>query len=169
VNYRLVYDVSQESPPWGFAAFGLLFVVIGVGLFVLRHRLPPTWVGAAPLPAWSRTAFSGAFLGFALLWTVVASVSIGTGHAAAQRALREGRVEVVEGTVEDFHPMPASGHDTERFTVKGVHFEYSDFVVRSAFRNTSSHGGPIREGLQVRISWFGSPSQAEILKLEVAE
>ncbi len=50
-----------------------------------------------------------------------------------QSSLREydenGRFEVVEGLVENFDPMPSSGHKMESFSVNGVRFEYSDFVV----------------------------------------
>lgn len=38
-------------------------------------------------------------------------------------------------------------------------------VVTSAFNNTSSHGGPIREGLPVRVTY----SRNAILKLEILE
>jgi len=52
----------------------------------------------------------------------------------------------------------------ERFCVSGVCFAYSDFVITSGFNNTSSHGGPIREGLPVRVTYVGDM----IVKLEVA-
>jgi hypothetical protein len=75
----------------------------------------------------------------------------------------------VEGIVDSFHPMPYGGHDTERFTVDGVHFSYSDYIIDAGFNRTSSHGGPIRAGLRVRIHYSGDSSRARILKLEVAE
>ena len=69
-----------------------------------------------------------------------------------------------EGTVSDFHPMPYSGHSYETFAVNGVRFSYSDYVLIPCFNNTASHGGPIREGQQVRIAYSGKC----ILKLEIA-
>ena len=160
MNYRLVYDVTTRPPELWFAGMGLLFVGIGVLLWRFRHRLTGSSV--------RRTVFPALFLGFAVMWTTVASVSVIGGHVSATRALRDGTAQVVEGTVEDFHPMPASGHDTERFTVKGVRFEYSDFIVTAGFNNTSSHGGPMRPGLPVRIHYVGD-KRPVILKLEVAE
>lgn len=65
--------------------------------------------------------------------------------------------------------MPYNGHDTERFRVGSVSFAYSDYIVESGFNRTSSHGGPIREGLAVRIHYSGQPSHATILRLEVRE
>ena len=71
---------------------------------------------------------------------------------------------MVEGRVQHFHPMPWSGHDEESFDVNGVKFWYSDFITNGGFNNSASHGGPIREGLPVRICHNGD----KIMRLEVA-
>jgi len=60
---------------------------------------------------------------------------------------------VVEGLIEHFHPMPSGGHDTERFDVAGVHFEYSHWNMSQGFNQDVTAGGPIREGLYVRIHY----------------
>ena len=65
--------------------------------------------------------------------------------------------------------MPYEGHATEHFVVNGVRFEYSDFEVTSGFNNTSSHGGPVRQGLYVRIHYIERNSKNVILKLEIKE
>jgi hypothetical protein len=80
-------------------------------------------------------------------------------------ALRDGRATVVEGRVYDFDPMPFSGHKMECFKVQDRCFCYSDFVVTQGFNQTRSHGGPIYEGLQVRVHHVGSA----IARLEVAK
>jgi hypothetical protein len=64
--------------------------------------------------------------------------------------------------------MPHSGHAMETFVVNGVHFAYSDFSVQAAFHQTSSYGGPIREGLPIRLHYIGPQDCAEILQLEIA-
>lgn len=51
----------------------------------------------------------------------------------------------------------------ESFNVNGVKFEYSDYVITPGFNNAASKGGPIKEGLPVRISYI----DGTILKLEV--
>ena len=83
----------------------------------------------------------------------------------AQGALNQGVAEVVEGEVQDFQPMPRTGKGTEQFTVGGVRFAYSDYIVGPGFNRTSRNGGPIREGLHVRIHYSGD--SAAILKLEI--
>jgi hypothetical protein len=50
------------------------------------------------------------------------------------------------------------------FRVGDVRFAYSDFRVSCGFNNTTSHGGPVREGLHVRIHYV----EGIILKFEVA-
>lgn len=69
------------------------------------------------------------------------------------RALQTGTCVVVEGPVQNFHPMPISGHPYESFSVGKESFSYSDNVVTPCFNNTFSHGGPIREGLRLRVSY----------------
>jgi hypothetical protein len=49
----------------------------------------------------------------------------------------------------------------------GGHFKYSDFAPSPAFQQTSSPGGPSREGLDVSIHYVGIPEKAEILRLAV--
>jgi hypothetical protein len=61
--------------------------------------------------------------------------------------------------------MPYAGHANEHFTVCGVPFSYSDYVVTEGFNRTSSHGGPMREGLWVRITYVGDI----IARLEIAK
>ena len=71
---------------------------------------------------------------------------------------------MVEGVVKNFRPMPYEGHQDECFSVQAQTFCYSDYVVTVGFNNSASHGGPIREGLRVRVSYIGNT----IIRLEVA-
>ena len=168
-DYRIVYDITKEAPAVWFPAVGLIFVAIGAILWRYRDRLPAGWHGPfRSRPAW-RKAFAGFYLGFSLIWTTIASIGVRGSFFGARRAMSDGSARIVEGVVENFHPMPYAGHDTERFTVGGVRFAYSDYIVGPGFNNTSSHGGPIREGLSVRIHYNGGPNNATILKLEIKE
>jgi hypothetical protein len=108
--------------------------------------------------------FSWCFFIFSLL-VATALPSTLLEYQRATSDLREGRYSVVEGPVTDFIPMPYEGHALESFTVNGHRFSYSDNIMTAGFRNTASHGGPIREGLYVRISYSGNL----ILRLEVAQ
>ncbi|WP_414447543.1 hypothetical protein AB4851_12995 [Burkholderia sp. 22PA0099] len=90
-------------------------------------------------------------------------------HAAERRqqvfasALAHGKVQQVEGPVTEFMPMPYGGHALERFCVDGTCFSYSDYQPTGGFSNTASHGGPIRAGEVVRVSYL----YGTILRLEM--
>ena len=87
-------------------------------------------------------------------------------EATCKAWARSVQFTILEGKVLDFKPMPYTGHAEESFTLHGVSFRYSDYdKSKCGFRNTASHGGPIHEGLQVRIS----ARNGRIFKLEVAK
>ena len=156
MDYEVVFEMATTGPgELGFVLPGVLFVAIGAALLALRKRLP----SVAALPG-RRLALC--LLGFAVVWTLVAGLSIGAGQSALRADYAAGRFEVAEGVVEDFVPMLHGGRK-ESFTVDGRRFEYSDFFVTPGFNNAASRGGPIRPGLAVRVSHVGDV----IVKLEV--
>jgi hypothetical protein len=158
-GYTTVFDVTQSGyRQWSFAAFGLIFVAVGLALPTLMR------IGIMPKqPAWMQKWFPRAFLGFAIFYTTTCFIATYVDYRRALNAMRNSRAQVIEGIVTDFKPMPWQGHAMESFVVQGVRFEYSDYVITAGFNNTSSHGGPIREGLPVKIWYLGS----EILRLDI--
>jgi hypothetical protein len=148
-QYRVVFDLYQKGFDWWFPAFGLLFVFIG-GVYVCFVR-------------GSRRLAGYFFIGFACLWSGVIFSSMLREYVALRSAYRRSQFSVVEGRVTDFHPMPYQGHQSECFSVRSQTFCYSDYEVTAGFNNSASHGGPIREGLPVRVSYIGNT----IVRLEV--
>ena len=71
------------------------------------------------------------------------TVSMSLEHIDYKNRLANNDVCVVEGYVENFHPMPFEGHDTERFNINGVNFEYSDSTIINGYHKSSTHGGVI--------------------------
>jgi len=161
MDYVTVFDASA------FLLKGIVFVVPGlvlslVGAVLVFRPAALEAVGFRRPMKWP--IFNWLFFLLAVAWTAIAGTTIISRSLDASEALHGGKCEVVEGRVENFHPMPSGGHDTERFEVNGTHFSYSDFMVTAGFNNAASHGGPIREGLQVRICH----QSGVILRLEVA-
>jgi hypothetical protein len=153
-EYHTVFTVLQKSPPWQVSVIVPVIVIIGTIVAVvtiIRHR----------------TRLLVVLLVYLVFLLFAATLFSGSGvqdmYARAKDAYVQGRYSVVEGTVANFRPMPYSGHQDESFSVDGVQFSYSDYVIVPCFNNTASHGGPIREGLGVRIAY----SDNCILKLEV--
>ncbi len=158
-GYRTVYDITPiDSSVWGFPAFGLMFVAIGAVLFHFRHQLPDMG------PAFWRRAFPFIFLGFAVIWTGSVTIFAVVNHHRLVKAMHDGSAQVVQGKVTDFVPMPVTGHAMEHFCVQQACFRYSDYVIAGGFNHTASHGGPVRAGLPVRVTYVGN----HILKLEIA-
>lgn len=154
--FQTIFDVAREGyGAWWFPAIGLVFVFVG-GLFVLNPTL------AILVGIWGRPKklFSWVFLGFSVLWTAVTFGITYNEYRAATTALKEGRYSIAEGPLANF----VSGPKQESFAVGDRSFSYSDNIVTAGFRHTASHGGPIHEGLYVRVTYVGNL----ILRLEIA-
>lgn len=160
MNYQTIFEATSE--PYR----NLTFLIPGLAVSAVGAVLVwrPALLERFGYKQRGWRVFSWLFFLFAVLWTLSAGFLLVSRDLAASQELARGNCSVIEGVVENFHPMPKSGHDTERFEVNGVHFSYSDYATSRGFNNTASHGGPISEGLQVRICH----NSGDILRLEVA-
>jgi hypothetical protein len=154
--YRTVFDISHKGFDWWFPSAGVGFVILGAGLIWAsrryRWRLSKSWVGYFMVV-------------FASLWSIGTFTTLHSEYVHLQTAYREGQFSVVEGLVHDFQPMPYEGHRDECFSVESTTFCYSDYGPSAGFNNSKSHGGPIEEGVPVRVSYVGET----IVRLEVKD
>ena len=159
MQYLTVYSILTDSAriPWFHLVVGVLvFPIFFYALWRQGARLKLLPVLAA-----------------ALLWNMIiipCSWCMNNQHNEAQKLLRSGQCQVVEGPIEHFVPMPYGGHAEESFTVKGVKFEYSDFNdSKPGFNKSESHGGPIHKDMWVRLKYHeGSILQIEVPKDKAA-
>ena len=158
MDYVTVFDASRKGLDWTAPLFGALFVVVGLRSLTARWSTPPY-----NRPFWR--AFHVLFTLFGLGIATVIPVIQWTERRALVEALESGEANVAEGRVRDFVPMPWAGHAMECFTVDTTRFCYSDFILTPGFNNARSHGGPVHEGLNVRIHHVAS----RIARLEVAK
>ncbi len=169
MSYELVYDAASAGfAGWQFVGIGVILTSVGA-LLLFIPKLRSIFGNTHPrfLGSW----FYWVFFLFGLFWTLAASMSIYSGNRTVAEASASGECKIVVGQVENFEPMPHSGHQLEKFTVNDIAFAYSDFVITGAYNNTTSHGGPIKEGLQVRICYVERNQQDSnlIARLEVAK
>ena len=152
-EYQTVFEITDKGFPWWPTAVGLGFV--GWFLLIVRygHKRNQRY----------KIIFGYLMAAFMLMLTALTFALMYTDYRNLKRAYERGDYKVVEGRVENFRPMPFEGHTNESFTVQGVKFSYSDYYLIPGFNKTSSHGGPIREGLQVRIAY----RNGTILRLEI--
>jgi len=159
MEYRVAFDVAEAGCRyWWFPVSGL--ALLTVGLLRLRHQR------RHPDPSRSRwrRVEPAAMVAFGVLITISSFGATYGEYRQLVAALEHRDFTVVEGVVHNFVPMPYEGHADESFDVAGHHYEYSDFMVTEGFNNTQSHGGPIRDGLRVRIADVGG----RIARLEIA-
>lgn len=153
-EYVTVFQISQRAPDWPFACIGLLPLIAGAVIIWGKRRFKWTQ------PHWLFAIFSCLF---GILWVCIAGSSILHMDSDAFIAYQKGDYQMVEGAVTNFHPMPYEGHQYECFSVQEQRFCYSDYVITPGFHNAASHGGPIRDGLLVRIAY----RNGLILRLDV--
>src|SRR5215813_4085967 len=144
--YQTVFETGITECPLWFPAFGLVFVAIGLALLKWHRSLQALGKGWPhrrwPIRAPNRKRlnyFAWTFFGFSLLWTATTFVWVTAECYRCVRTLVQSTAQLVEGRVAHFIPMPYTGHAMERFTVNGVEFSYSDYVVTCGFNNTASH------------------------------
>jgi len=155
-GYRTVFDVEQSGyRHWGFAASGLIFVAIGFAMPALFR------LGIVRKPsAWMQKWLPRIFVVGATLWTAAGFAGTFVDYRKAVAALHNGEASVVEGRVDHYSQI---ARKSESFDVNGVKFWYSDGVLIAGFNHTALEGGPIRQGLPVKIwYWHG-----QILRLQI--
>jgi uncharacterized membrane protein len=154
MGYVTVFDISKQQFEWWWPAIGLLILVLGIVCIKFVSR----WPGHknAKMIGWVMVVFGPIF-------TIIVYNSQTSMWAGWRSVYDRGAYSTVEGVVHDFKPMPYEGHQDECFWVKNQKFCYSDYIVQRGFRQSASHGGPIREGLPVRIAYY----EGQILRLDV--
>lgn len=92
------------------------------------------------------------FIGIIAL--IISSFFTGVDYRSLKKIVIKNKHLTVEGIVEDFNPLNETELLPESFNVNGVEFSYFDDKGSSAFHESSLSGGPIKEGLPVRIFYY---------------
>lgn len=89
-------------------------------------------------------------------------------YRAVIAGVRSGDVRVVEGVVSQFKPAVLGRGSAfhESFVVNGEKFEYSDNSALG-FHYTRAVGGPIRDGLHIRVEYLSLRGQKIITRLDI--
>jgi hypothetical protein len=149
MNYVTVYDAAQAGIP-DLEVVAIAGAGAVIGLVVLA-------TSRCPFPYWDRiyrVTFGSIFLvlGLYIISTPLQNYWLMRHHEPSN---------VIEGRVSYF--VPKIGHGREIFCVRETCFSYSDNEMAPGFRNTSLYGGPMRLGLDVRVTYVDNM----ILKLEI--
>lgn len=161
VDYVVAFDLAREGyTTWRLAIAPAVF---GIAMATLAFQSGSFLsVRGRPGPGFYRTLAGMAAV--ALFGISVSSVAeTWTDYKRLVDALRNGRFRVVEGPVTNFIPGGPGGHGSESFRVDSASFAYDAATTTSAFHRTRPYGGPVRDGLRVRI-W---EVDGAIVRLEV--
>lgn len=147
--------------------FLLIPLALSVGFFIIGRQMKNKMAHQL----WRRRLGGLLFQIIALVMLVVFLFVMGSSillYAACRRLWKSGEVSEVTGYVENYHPMPASGHDMESFEIDGVSFSYSNFVLQTGYHCAASWGGVItHNGQHLKIQYI--PIENEKLIVYIAE
>lgn len=152
-NYRTIFELGFSSFPWPSLVQPLIF--LGIGLIIIRFfksKTPHLVVGVF-------VASMGS------LFFLISLVSFLPSFLKLRSAYVSGKSVVVEGVVQNFLLAPTLGPARESFSVNGISFSYNALDDTPCFHDAPLHGGPIREGLDVRIHYY----EGCIQRLEVSQ
>jgi hypothetical protein len=90
---------------------------------------------------------------FALIIFVILLTKTLSDFITLRHAYVSGNSLIVEGTIENFQPAPATGPASESFYVGNTSFSYNVLDDTLCFHDAPLHHGPIRDGLNVRIHY----------------
>jgi len=159
-TYQVIYDITATSlliENWP------ILVVFFIGIFAIAKFC----ISLANSEESNRNDHKVFAVAFIFLWFWVGGLGLINSisqHSQCVGWVNSGDYSVITGNISEFKPMPYASHQQESFTVNGVFFDYSDYdLSKCGFNNSTSHGGPIKEGLPVRISY----RDGRILILEI--
>ena len=152
-SYQTIFQLGVRSFSWSRIFYPLIFLASGLLLIrLLKGRKFYVIVGVL-------------VASMASLFLLISLVIFLPSFMKQRGEYVSGKSLIVEGTVENFRPAPTIGPARESFSVHGVSFSYNALDDTPCFHNAPIHGGPIREGLDVRIHYY----EGCIQRIEVSQ
>jgi hypothetical protein len=153
-----IWDVAAEPFRWGDAGEGLVaLAAVAIGVAVGSALRGRSRSGAT-------LAIVGSFgLAVAVLWSSLVHLSQ---HRVCANVSRREEGRVLEGVVRDLRPLTSYWQrpTDETFTVGGERIRFPLVADGCGYHRTTLEGGPIREGLRVRLwQWNG-----QIIRIDVS-
>ena len=136
--YQTIFEIGFRSFPWSAFLSPVLFILLGIASYRFSTR-----------QFFKVFGLIGSAFGFLIV--LVICVSLVPNYIRSRNTYKNGQTKVIEGTVENFRPMPPLGPTKESFSVGGVSFSYFVGDNSPCFTNGPMHKGPIYAGLNVRI------------------
>ena len=165
MHYKVIFDIAQTPyQHWSDLAGGFVFIAFAIGMFWFHWwRSQRTgWL------RFSRFVLLGLFL---IVWSLFPFFMFFhryQNYLDMKAALQQSRCDVVEGAVTNLQPLYSikGGGAGETFSVGEGKFGYREGSAQNGFHQV----GIIRDGLQVRIHYYGwhDNHNKDIARLEIA-
>lgn len=160
MSYNVVYDSTRSNLWWWLTESPILIL----GLLFVWLILRALW--RSP----ERPTHQRLLLGTVLVLACVGGLwRLGYRYYVSRHFYRYyGSYHTIEGGVTNYKTFSTERSVGERFEVSGVRFGYIDSFQWKCFHKAAANGGPIHEGVPVRISYATLNLAPCIVKLEVA-
>jgi hypothetical protein len=164
------YDVITDGAS-GFRAafFGLIFFLIGILMFIVgfkgRNKIAP--INEKSENNAGSLLFSGlVIMLFSSFLILDIYFSPKNKYEEFTKVIHNNLYKIIEGRVENFIAQTKEPQQTkEKFTIKGIPFEYSSYHNSVSYHKPKHKGGIIDSGKYVRIHYY----EGRILRLWVLE
>jgi hypothetical protein len=154
---QVVFDSTTSEAGWLLSASPFLLVgvlLVMSGLFVALLNWKKGWVPR--------------LLGIGLALMLIFEFSFRYSYyhwIFFSQYLNPGPHQTVEGPVENYLARQSGEVNFEQFTVNGVLLGYGSLGLPKCYHRPAANGGPLHEGLRVRITYDGACiAKVEILK-----
>ena len=159
MDYQTVYDIGTDGfDEW----WWLLGIVVGFAALLLALLVFPRAQAKHRLLA-----------GIGLLLVSMVGMNFLMGaHFLERRAIAEiaaGKAKTIAGKIANFQPDQGGKGDAaiESFRIGDERFSYSNSIHRAGFKQTRIYGGPLKDGMTVRLTYVEMPDHTAITKVEV--
>jgi len=137
-EYQTIFEINVASFPWSAFLTPCLCILLGIAFYRFSKMKLFQLFGLIA---------SAVGLFFVLLYCTALIPK----YVRLRHAYKNGQTKLIEGPIENFHPMPSLGPSKESFSVGGVLFSYYVGEDSPCFTNGPQRKGPIHESLNVRI------------------
>jgi hypothetical protein len=167
MNFKTVFDLTTAKSSLLIGYLPLVYLcIIGISLIFVYTRIRKR------LQKNNNQLIALGFISIFFYFILVFMLRQFSDGRKIKQIMEDRNYFIVEGTPENYHPMPKEGHDNERFDINGIHFEYSDFVINAAgYNHAASLGGVITPENYYRLTFYkvNDINSNRILKIEIRQ
>ncbi len=164
----MAYEMYYDAALYGFTAWTSVLITLPfVAAVIFLFSKPTSYWGAPKVSAKLINGFRYFYLCMTLFFLITSLSETYSNYLLYKNYVENNEFQVVEGVVTNFQPY-VERRSPEEFCVNDVCFKFRDYLTTWGFNQNASDGGPIHEGLQVRIAYVEGEENI-IVRLEIGK